>query len=198
MKKLPLSKIIDYLNDVNKKYGTTVKTTHAFLLMLKNLGIENVTIKNDMVSVYFEKNISPKMLLILIKNMTSHEPDNAVKNITFDKNVLTMPLGFWGMNDKDVRSIMSYDSPYPELEKRGVTELRNDGYTIYVSRLNEKDTLYEVEKDNIEYNVVKFANGDYHVQNGKFGGYSKKSFKTLKNAVKSGYNYFMKNGGENV
>jgi hypothetical protein len=39
MKKLPLSKIIDYLNDVNKKYGTTVKTTHAFLLMLK----KNVT-----------------------------------------------------------------------------------------------------------------------------------------------------------
>jgi hypothetical protein len=88
--------------------------------------------------------------------------------------------------------IRQYDFPHPELEKRGVQDLRKDDYKIYVSRLNEKDTLYEVEKDNIEFNVIKFTNGDYHVQNGKFGGYSKQSFKTLKNAVKAGYKYFTK------
>lgn len=192
MTKLPLSKIIQYLNDENKKYDTTVEKTHKFLIILKNLGIETATIDNGNISVYFEKNISPKMLLSIIKNMTEYETTNPLKNINFDKNVLTMPIGFWGMNNKDIRNIMSYNYSYPELEKRGVAELKNDGYSIYVSRLNEKDTLYEVEKDNIEFNVVKFSNGDYHVQNGKFGGYSKQSFKTLKNAVKYGYKYFNK------
>jgi hypothetical protein len=192
MKRLPLSKIIQYLNDENKKYDTTVDKTHKFLIILKNIGIENVSIDNGNISVYFEKNIGPKALFQLIKKMTEYETTNPLKNINFDKNTLTLPLGFWGMNDKDIRNIRQYDFPHPELEKRGVAELRNDGYSIYVSRLNEKDTLYEVEKDNIEFNVVKFSNGDYHVQNGKFGGYSKQSFKTLKNAVKSGYKYFNK------
>ena len=192
MTKLPLSKIIQYLNDVNKKYNTTVDKTHKFLIILKNIGIETVTIDNGNISIYFEKNISPKMLLSLIKNMTEYETTNPLKNINFDKNIITMPLGYWGMNNKDIRNVMSYDYPYPELEKRGVTDLKKGGYSIYVSRLNEKDTLYEVEKDNIEFNVVKFYNGDYHVQNGKFGGYSKQSFKTLKNAVKAGYRYFSK------
>jgi hypothetical protein len=192
MKRLPLSKIIQYQDDVNRKYGSTSDNSHKFLKTLQQLGIENVTIDNGNISVYFEKNIGPKTLFQLIKNMTEYETTNPFKNINFDKNTLTMPLGFWGMDDKDIRNISQYDFPHPELEKRGVQDLRKDGYKIYVSRLNEKDTLYEVEKDNIEFNVIKFTNGDYHVQNGKFGGYSKQSFKTLKNAVKAGYKYFTK------
>jgi len=190
--KLPLTKIIQYLNDQNKKYDTNVDKTHKFLSMLQKLGIENVTIKGDSVLVYFERNIGAKTLLTMLKYMTEYETTNPLKNINFDKNVLTMPLGFWGMNRKDVSNVTNYDYPYPELEKRGVKELRDQGFTIYVSRLGVKDTLYEIEKDGIEFNVVKFSDGGYHVQNGKFGGYSKQSFKTLKNATNSGFNYFNK------
>jgi hypothetical protein len=190
--KLPLTKIIQYLNDQNKKYDTNVDKTHKFLSMLQKLGIENVTIKGDSVLVYFERNIGAKTLLTMLKYMTEYETTNPLKNINFDKNVLTMPLGFWGMNIKDVSNVTNYDYPYPELEKRGVKELRDQGFTIYVSRLGMKDTLYEIEKDGIEFNVVKFSDGEYHVQNGKFGGYSKQSFKTLKNATNSGFNYFNK------
>jgi hypothetical protein len=190
--KLPLTKIIQYLNNQNKKYDTNVDKTHAFLSMLQKLGIENVTIEGDSVLVYFEKNIGAKTLLTMLKYMTEYETTNPLKKINFVKNVLTMPLGFWGMNSKDVRNVTNYDYPYPELEKRGVKELRDQGFTIYVSRLGMKDTLYEIEKDGIEFNVVKFSDGEYHVQNGKFGGYSKQSFKTLKNATNSGFKYFNK------
>lgn len=81
---------------------------------------------------------------------------------------------------------------YPALSNDGVDALRDQGYSIYVSRApHELGTLFEVEKDGKELKVIKKypkLGGTYHVVvKVTFGEkLSKTTYASLKDAINAG------------
>lgn len=177
-----------------------------FLFDLDRLGIEVVKYDSTNVQVYFEKNISPKTLFVLLKKMTNYQTDNPLSKISFADNKLTMPLGFWGFNISDMKSISNMTNMDVSVEKRGVDDLKKMGFTIYTSSLSTLDkqngivnTLYEFEKDGIEFDIVKYRDGDYYIKSNdpkikrdRFSEISKKPYKTLKSAAAAAWKILKK------
>lgn len=84
---------------------------------------------------------------------------------------------FGGVNNQNV-----YEASNDMSE---VKQLRKQGFSIYVSKINRYDTLYEIEKDNKEMTVI------YHTEDEKYHIYDKSrsryKFDTLTDAIKRNF-----------